>query len=100
MGSGMHIQPVDPRDSRWQDDNPIFRVTFWTVHDDARGQPAYASAEYQITGEGVDVREVLSWAREMGNGSSATVIYVLVRDADDQPGLVRISGHEPNDYHF
>ena len=41
------IKAVDPRDTTWEDNHPVFRVYFW------RGIDGWSSDEYEITDAGV-----------------------------------------------
>lgn len=89
----MKVRGVDPRDSRWEDNDPTYRVYFWTRHEAPDSDPAsaaWASDEYEITGA-TDVREVLEWADADGRD------YVAYARNDDEegPGLIRLVGQDP-----
>jgi hypothetical protein len=81
---------VDPRDTRWEVDNPAYRVYFFEPE---RGDPpgSWQSDEYEITE--ADVAEVLTWAKADGR---VFVLYVLAAGGDG-PGLIRLVGADPND---
>ena len=55
----MHGRPVDPRDTRWEVDQPHYRVYFWQQLGD-RPDAGWASEEWQL--EDAGLREVLRWA--------------------------------------
>lgn len=81
----MKSRRVDPRDTRWEEDDPVYRVHFWQ-----RRGGSWASDEHEVW-DAVDVEEVLEWIR--GDGRTF-VLYVLVTD-DSGPGLVRLAGADP-----
>lgn len=74
---------VDPRDQRWQVDEPLYRVYF---HE---GTTAF---EYEVFGAR-DVHEVVSWA-EAEKGTRTYVLFARV-DNPEGPGLIRLAGEEP-----
>lgn len=76
----MRERPVDPRDTRWENDHPTYRVYFW--------QPGI-SDEWELAG--ADVDEVLRWAAEHADGRNY-VVYASILDSTDGPGLVRLLG--------
>jgi hypothetical protein len=89
------IRGVDPRDTRWEIDEPAFRVYFWQapVRNEAGLQVGmWVSDEYEVTG--ADILEVISWAYRHAGAHLSFVVYVLV-PSDDGPGLVRIHGTDP-----
>jgi hypothetical protein len=92
----MNIQPVDPRDTQWQIDDPAYRVTFWSEREDTSGTPAWSASEFEVTGNGLEAEDVMSWAREQSKGNTQVVVYVLVDRLDSRPGLIRLAGHEPD----
>jgi len=64
----VHVEPVDERDSSWEDVDPRFRVYLF---DTSRG----VTSTYDITG--ADVLEVVEWAeREAGNSRLYAVALV------------------------
>ncbi|RMI43215.1 hypothetical protein [Streptomyces triticirhizae] len=80
----MRIEGRDPRDTRWEDDDAVYRVSFW----DRRVNVA---DEYEV--RGADVEEVLGWARERAAADGlAFTLWALVDDGVQGPGLVRLAG--------
>ena len=86
----MHVQPVDPRDTRWEVDRPVYRVYFWWQRD-GRPDAGWASEEWQV--DGADVQEVLAWA-DMDEMHRAFTLYVRYT-CDGMPGLIRLHGSDP-----
>lgn len=70
---------VDPRDTRWEQDEPTYRVHFWTPG---------RSSEWEVSG--ADVDEVLRWAADHAEGRSY-VVYARIIGAEG-PGLIRLLG--------
>jgi hypothetical protein len=76
---GVKAHSVDPRDIRWEDDNPAFRVTIW------KPQPAPLDAELVFVGhesreyEVLDayVQEVVAWATGQAEATETSTIHVL-----------------------
>lgn len=77
--------PVDPRYAHHIDEQPSYRVDFWT--DDA------ASDEWRVE-EAAEINEVLAWAAVHADGRSV-VIYVELSRGDGMIGLARVLGEEP-----
>lgn len=92
----MNIRPIDPRDIQWQIDDPAYRVTFWSERESTSGTPAWAASEFEVTGPGLEAEDVISWAREHGKDAAHTVVYALVDRRDGRPGLIRLTGREPD----
>ncbi len=86
----MRVQPVDPRDTRWEADRPAYRVYFWQQRDGHPGA-GWASEEWQI--EDADVHEVLAWA-DADEMHRAYTLYVRCK-CDGMPGLIRLHGDDP-----
>lgn len=94
----MIVTGVDPRDTQWEVDCPVYRVYFW------HQPPAPAGVrqeivmwhcdEYRLT-DVADVEEVLDWARREARSDQTFVIYVEQSDAQ-RSGLVRLWGVDPN----
>ena len=84
----MDIRPVDPRDIRWEIDDPAYRVYLWRPDPAGSG---WISEEWEITG--ADVAGVREWAEEQANGRRF-VLYARAETADG-PGLIRLQGAEP-----
>ena len=80
----MRARPVDPRDTYWEQDDPVYRVHFW------QGQ---ISSEWEV--DGADVDEVLNWAQEHAQGRSFVLYARIVKN--DGPGLIRLLGTDPLD---
>ncbi|NEW42426.1 hypothetical protein GV794_25955 [Nocardia cyriacigeorgica] len=80
----MKVEVVDPRDGRWEVDDPTFRVYLWDT--DAR-----CSYEYEITG--AEVETVIEWVGKTITPGWRYTIYVVI-DVDERGGvgLVRIGG--------
>jgi hypothetical protein len=74
---------VDPRDTRWEEPSPTYRVTLWNVG--GRG-----SADYEITGASLD--EVIEWAELNRPGYGQYAIGVVVDDSKQGRGLVMLAG--------
>ena len=75
----MQAQPVDPRDTRWEVDQPAYRVYFW--------QPGVTD-EWEL--DGADVDEVLRWAADHASGRQYAV-YACVTTTEGK-GLIRLLG--------
>jgi hypothetical protein len=91
----MRIRQVDPRDIRWEQHDPRFRVHIWT-RCAAGGDPAttgYQADEYEI--DGADVDEVLRWAHARAAERDGTFGLFLLVTNDQEPGLVRLAGQDP-----
>jgi hypothetical protein len=80
---------VDPRDARWESDDPRFRVLFWT-----RFGNGWSSCEFEI--ENADVAEVLDWVEKNRGDATAFTMYVVVDRGSDR-GLIRLAGTDPTD---
>jgi hypothetical protein len=83
--SVVHIEGIDPRDTRWERNEPAYRVYFWD------GNRVWASTEWRLTE--TDVPEVLAWARDNAHGRRITV-WIEATD-QGEPGLLRLAGWEP-----
>jgi hypothetical protein len=86
--AAMEVRHVDPRDTRWEEDYPTYRVYFFTV-------PGGVSEEYEIR-HAPDVRTVIGWADEQAAGRTY-ILYALV--SSDRPaasGLLTLTGYDPN----
>ena len=96
----MRVEPVDPRDTTWEQREPTYRVYFWSVPKDPRR--AATSYEWRIT-EATDVNEVITWAEaERGDRSYELFVEHLERMESrdgwkDAPGLIRLAGTNPTD---
>ena len=93
----MQTEGVDPRDTEWECDEPVYRVYFWHQPAPPPGiaaeQMGWHCDEHRLTGA-ADVHEVIEWAdRRLPEGDH----YVLYVEQSDRgmPGLVRLAGVEP-----
>ena len=91
----MHVRLVDPRDTGWEVNEPVFRVYFWreleTPVDGA--EQAYASDEYEVTD--ADVREVISWADQQSAGRTYTLHVLVPHPWPEELGLINLAGNDP-----
>ncbi len=78
---------MDPRDQKWQNDSPVFRVYFW----ERLPTGAYRSDEREI--READVLEVLCWADE-AKGDRTFTLYLCSED-DGGLGLILLTGSDP-----
>jgi hypothetical protein len=94
----MIVDGVDPRDTRWEVDWPVYRVYFWHQPPAPAGvaqeHVMWHCDEYRLT-DVTDVEEVLDWARNHARSDQTFVIYVEQRDGQ-RSGLVRLFGVDPN----
>ncbi|MDT0276394.1 hypothetical protein [Blastococcus goldschmidtiae] len=82
----MHAASVDPRDTRWEEPSPVYRVYFWD-----RG----SSYEWRLTGA-TDVHEVL--ARATGPAGRGRAFELFVETSTGQgPGLIHLAGQDLGD---
>jgi hypothetical protein len=85
--SDLSARPVDPRDARWEEWSPSYRVYFWR-----RVGDAFASREFEIRAGDVDA--VFAWADENRVEQETFTLFAVV-DRGDGPGLVRLAGTDP-----
>lgn len=93
----MIVEGIDPRDTEWEVEGPVYRVYFWSQP----GAPAgtsrehvmFHSDEYRLS-EAADVGEVLDWARATARHDQTFTLYVEHRH-DDRPGLIHLMGVDP-----
>jgi hypothetical protein len=85
----MQITGVDPRDVRYELDEPDYRVYFFELDG--------SSDEYHLAGAS-DVAEVLDWAKA-NVGDRTYVVYVFADFGPDgaKPSLIRLLGRDPNE---
>ncbi|MDQ1521341.1 MAG: hypothetical protein QOI55_2414 [Actinomycetota bacterium] len=83
----VRVEPVDPRDQRWEAEAEAYRVYFWSPLPSG----AWRSEEFEITD--ADVAEVLAWAEREASGRLRTVYVRIGRGGE--LGLVRLSGTDP-----
>lgn len=86
----MQITSIDPRDQRWEIDEPVYRVYFA----DGPKDPSRSVAifEKRITGAR-SVTEVIAWA---DNDGREYTLWVEVPDEDYGLGLILLAGEDPN----
>jgi len=72
-------EPIDPRDTAWEIDQPIYRVYFWSRQPAPPGiaaaQMGYVADEYRIR-DATDVIEVLDWAQRTARTDQTFCLYV------------------------
>lgn len=95
----MNVREVDPRDTRWEIDQPTFRVYFWKINAPSPqpGVPdSYESTEYEVSE--ADIKEVLRWADDYAKRDKTDHCTVYLRvEAPEGPGLVRLFGTDPTE---
>lgn len=90
----MEIVEVDPRDVRWEDDLPEYRVTLWS-------SGGAASWEYLIAGAD-GVRAVLDWLKQQTrpegrHADHVAEVFIVARCREDGLGLLRLGGQRPRE---
>lgn len=98
----VEVRPLDPRDVQWEEEAPVFRLTFWRRQHGPSGLPpehlGYEARELEISG--AEVGEVLSWARDQAQVDETWTLYVLLTCPDLGLGQVLLSGADPTaDHH-
>jgi hypothetical protein len=92
------IDRVDPRDTQWEIDWPVYRVYYWyqppAPPGVAQEHAMWHCDEYRLS-DAIDVEEVLGWARNTARSDQTFVVYVEQRGAQ-RSGLVRLWGVDPN----
>lgn len=91
---GVRTAPVDPRDTRWDVDSPIYRVYFWhrppaepgTDHE----RMGWHCEERRVT-EATDVLEVLAWANGPDGRGRLFELFVEATHSDGL-ALLRLAG--------
>lgn len=93
----MIIEGIDPRDTEWEIDDPVYRVYFWqqpiALPGMSQEDVMYLCDEHRLSGA-ADVGEVLDWARSAARPDQTFTLYVEHRDAG-RPGLLRLMGVDP-----
>jgi hypothetical protein len=98
----MRIEPVDERDSRWEDRSPRFRVYVFE-ESGARREPdgtlsqGYATSTWDVTG--ADLIDTIRWAQDRA-GDRGLFSIALVADGYDmytERGLVWLVGMDYQD---
>ena len=83
----MKAQGIDPRDVKWESDNPTYRVYFWS-------HPDNASDEWRLT-EAASMWEVIAWAEQRVGAQRSFQVFVETIDQLRGTGLVRLMGSDP-----
>jgi hypothetical protein len=90
---------VDPRDTEWENPDPVYRVYFWHRQAPPAGIRAesmgWQSEEHRLT-EAADVHEVIAWAEQRLPSGDRYVLYVEQSDRG-LPGLIRLAGTDPTE---
>lgn len=81
----MIIHKIDPRDIEWEEQQPTYRVYFWSSTSEER-----SCVEYQVE-EADSVSDILAWANDMCK-NDATLQFILYVVSPQGPGLVRLAG--------
>jgi hypothetical protein len=93
----MRVESIDPRDTQWEDDTPVYRAHLWShalaPPDIPSGMVGWHSDAYEIR-DAQDVHEVIAWAQRPEHGGRAFTLYVSI-ERNGQPGLVRLAGVDP-----
>jgi hypothetical protein len=91
------VHSIDPRDTEWEVEGPVYRVYFWhqplAPDGVAQEHGMFHSAEYRLSGA-VDVSEALDWARTTARPDQTFTLYVEHRHGDS-PGLIHLMGVDP-----
>ena len=94
----MIIEGVDPRDTQWEIDQPVYRVYFWhqppAPPDIPQEHMGYHCDEHRLAGA-EDIHEVLRWATEAARPEQTFTLYVEVNASDRGPGLIHLAGIDP-----
>ncbi len=100
----MHVivDGVDPRDTQWEVDSPVYRVYFWhqppapagVAQEVAQEHAGWYCDEYRLS-DVADVEEVIDGARKKAQSDQSFVIYVEQRDGQ-RSGLARLLGVDPD----
>ncbi len=85
----MRVVPVDPRDSTWEVDEPVYRVLTWSPLPTPGGWSCEENDIYDA-----EVDEVLEWARHQARPDQLVTVHVRV-PSPEGPGLVRLTGWDP-----
>jgi hypothetical protein len=88
---------VDPRDTRWEQSSPIYRVYFWHRPPAESGtdqeRMMWHCQEWRLT-EAADVHEVLAWANGPDGRGRMFELFVEASDSHGL-GLLRLAGTSP-----
>ena len=83
----VRARSIDPRDSRWEELTPRFRVYFWAPAGDG-----WASREFEVEADDVDA--VRRWIEEHRAEAETFTLFAVV-DRNDERGLLRLLGTDP-----
>jgi hypothetical protein len=93
----VNVEDIDPRDTEWEVEGPVYRVYFWRQQPApmavSQGHVMFHSDEYRLS-EAADVGEVLDWARATARADQTFTLYVE-HWHDDRPGLIHLMGVDP-----
>jgi hypothetical protein len=90
----MDVRGVDPRDVRWEVDEPRYRVHFWTESaDPVTGSLGRACDEQELSGSDVHASAVLAWAADeaVERRAASFEVFVVVDRTPGDRGLVRLT---------
>ncbi|MCZ2807323.1 hypothetical protein O2W18_19635 [Modestobacter sp. VKM Ac-2983] len=90
----MDVGSVDPRDVRWEIDEPRYRVHFWTESaDPVTGTIGRGADEQELSGPDVHGAAVLAWAADEAaeRGADWFEVFVVVDRTPGDRGLVRLT---------
>lgn len=94
----MHAATLDPRDIRWEQDLPTYRVYFYERAalgpEEEDGHSSWGAYEWRLTGA-TDVHEVLAWATGPEGRGRRFELFVEWSTAEGT-GLLRLAGENPN----
>jgi len=86
----VHVEPVDERDSSWEDHRPRFRVYLFSG-----GGPSFATSTYDVTG--AEVLEVVSWAEDQAGDEGLYAVALVGKNPRGEKGLTWLVGMDAND---
>lgn len=95
----MRIEPVDERDSSWEDSDPRFRVYLF----DGGDRPGHSWAVDTFDVWDADVLEAVTWARERAGSQRLFAVALVLEQGDDAAAvtarrrLVWLVGMDAND---
>ena len=98
----MNVDGIDPRDIKWEEDRPVYRVYFWHQPLAPAGVPQehmmFHSDEYRLS-EADDVGEVLDWARTTARSDQTFTLYVEhvehCQGESPRRGMIQLMGVDP-----
>lgn len=91
------VRAIDPRDISWEEDTPVFRVTFWRRQLPPTGirprDMGYEARELEVSNAEVD--EVITWAESEAQADETWMLHVTMRCPDLGLGQVLLAGVDP-----